>query len=133
MTSCWRAELEDLSLLEGRELAATELVACSCIPLPPQPTAQILHGEGETKRQSALSSREFPRKEKEKQQGRERHINGGCRGECVHSAGCFERLGQRQPLDRDMIGRIERLHRGRTGAMRSRPNQRRRGGEHGGI
>ena len=30
-TSAWRAELEDLSLLEGKELAARELVACSCI------------------------------------------------------------------------------------------------------
>lgn len=31
LTSAWRAELEDLSLLEGKELAARELVACSCI------------------------------------------------------------------------------------------------------
>jgi hypothetical protein len=31
LISSWRAELEDLSLLEGRELAARELVACSCI------------------------------------------------------------------------------------------------------
>lgn len=38
LSSCWIAELEDLSLLEGRELAATELAACSCIfllyPIP---------------------------------------------------------------------------------------------------
>lgn len=31
LCSRWRAELEDLSLLEGIELAAMELVACSCI------------------------------------------------------------------------------------------------------
>lgn len=33
LTSAWSAELEDLSLLEGREFAAMELVACSCISL----------------------------------------------------------------------------------------------------
>ena len=31
LTSRWRAELEDISLLEGREFAAMELVAWSCI------------------------------------------------------------------------------------------------------
>lgn len=33
LASTCRAELEDLSLLEGIELAARELVACSCISL----------------------------------------------------------------------------------------------------
>jgi hypothetical protein len=31
LTSSWGAELEDRSLLDGRELAGIELVVCSCI------------------------------------------------------------------------------------------------------
>lgn len=41
LTSAWRAELEDLSLLEGKELAARKLVACSCIASTIQKTRQF--------------------------------------------------------------------------------------------
>ena len=39
LTSSWRAELEDISLLEGREFAAIELVAWSCIASTTKTTA----------------------------------------------------------------------------------------------
>lgn len=44
LTSRWRAELEDLSLLEGREFAAIELVACSCIASTTKTTAIFSEG-----------------------------------------------------------------------------------------
>ena len=49
LSSRWRAELEDLSLLEGRELAAIELVAWSCIS-PSKQTQTRVRGEGEGER-----------------------------------------------------------------------------------